>query len=104
MNNIEIDKSAALEQIYESMKKDDKYLEVKLLVPKIEGDLEDIKPLGNVTVKNIGAMEIAYMICSLEQVIVTLRAQHSKVEEIEKMFKKKFKLTNKTIYTDQEEN
>lgn len=103
MNNIEIDKSAALEQIYESMKKDDKYLEVKMLLPKIEGSIKDIKPLGNVIVKNVGAIEMAYMICSLEQVILELRAQHPKVEEIEKMFKSKFKMTNRKIYTDQEE-
>lgn len=103
MDNIEINKSAALEQIYESMKKDNEYLEVKIIIPKIKENLKDIKPLGNVVVNNVGVLEMAYMIGSLEQIICTLRQQHPKVEEAEKMLKKEFKLKNKTIYTEEKD-
>lgn len=103
MDNIEINKGVALDQIYESMKKSNEYLEVKIIIPKIKENFKDIKPLGKFTVNNVGALEMAYMIEVLEKSICTLRQQDPKVEEAEKMLKNEFKTKNKTIYTEEKD-
>lgn len=101
MDNIEIDKASALEQMYDLMKKEGNYIEVKLLVPKIKDEIRNIKPLGNIVIENVGPLEQAYMINSLEGVIETLR-KNPGVIKAECLLKNNFKTYNRTIYKEEE--
>lgn len=102
MNNIEINKGEALDQMYDLIKKDGKYIEIKLIIPEMKNDFESMNPLGKVDIKGVGEIEIAFMISSLKTIIERLR-EDSRVKAAEKIINANFKTESRIIKTNKGE-
>lgn len=102
MNNIEINKDAALDQMYDLIKKSGKYIEIKSIIPEIKDDFESMTPLGKIDIKGVGEIEIAFMISVLKQTIEALR-EYPRVKDAEKMINRNFETERKIIKTNRKE-
>lgn len=88
MNNVKVDKKEFFKQKIELIKKSDSYLEYKVIVPKFQEKFSD--PIVCFEPHNIGALEIAMLLFSIEQSIkhiIDMPNVKTAYEEIKKNLK-----------------